>query len=179
MKYIKFIIAFFILFCTFSIKARTMFMGIPVDGTKTAFYTKLKAKGFTYSKKVDGYVGKFNGKSVIVNAIDNRGKVCAVSVIDRYSSSDAEIIAAYNKLVYSFRNSDKYTTEYVTETEYDDSDTSTNLFLSSKIYESSFFQGGDPTKNVWFKIVQLSIIDYRIAIKYVNVNNMPSDDEDL
>ena len=81
--------------------------------------------------------------------------------------------------VSEYATSSVVPSEYVTETEYDDRDTSTNLFLSSKIYESSFFQGGDPTKNVWFKIVQLSIIDYRIAIKYVNVNNMPSDDEDL
>ena len=37
----------------------TKFMGIPIDGTKTAMIQKLKAKGFTYNAKMDRLEGEF------------------------------------------------------------------------------------------------------------------------
>lgn len=42
----------------------TKFLGIPVDGTKTAMIQKLKQKGFTYNSYLDCLQGEFNGRDV-------------------------------------------------------------------------------------------------------------------
>lgn len=44
----------------------TTFLGIPVDGTKTAFIQKLKAKGFITDNIYD-LKGQFNGNDVYID----------------------------------------------------------------------------------------------------------------
>ena len=63
--------------CAYSQKDVTQFLGIPIDGSKSAMIQKLKAKGFranSYNKDV--LEGKFNGMDVNLHIATNNDKVC-------------------------------------------------------------------------------------------------------
>ena len=51
----------------------TTFLGIPVDGTKTAFIQKLKAKGFVSCPNYD-LKGRFNGRHDYIDGQTNNNK---------------------------------------------------------------------------------------------------------
>ena len=58
--------------CAYSQKDVTQFLGIPIDGSKSAMIQKLKAKGFranSYNKDV--LEGKFNGMDVNLHIATN------------------------------------------------------------------------------------------------------------
>lgn len=60
----------------------TKFLGIPVDGSKTAMIQKLKAKGFQVVPGSDGMKGEFNGEEVALNIKTNKNKVCRIGVAE-------------------------------------------------------------------------------------------------
>ena len=60
----------------------TKFLGIPVDGTKSAMIQKLKAKGFTYHQKDDLLEGEFNGEKVNIAIVTQGNKVWRIAVAD-------------------------------------------------------------------------------------------------
>ena len=169
---------FLLLNTTFSF-GQTLFLGVPVDGTKAQFYAKLKTKGFVYSSTYKGYIGKFNGRSVIVNAVTNQeSKIWRVMVQSQKWMSDNDVEQYYNSLISDFLRSTKYEKEYVT---YTDDELSTNLWLSKKTYESSFWQNGDSDKNVWFTITSQgeNSFHYDVLLYYDNVLNKPDYSPDL
>ena len=68
----------FTLFFSLSLSAQneaTKFLGIPVDGTKSAMIQKLQAKGFRYNSTLDRLNGEFNGTDVSLSILTNNKKV--------------------------------------------------------------------------------------------------------
>ena len=86
----------------------TKFMGIPIDGTKTAMIQKLKAKGFTYNAKMDRLEGEFNGWNSYIKVVTNRNKVFRIYVRDANYMSEREIKRRFLKLVKQFMDNGKY-----------------------------------------------------------------------
>ena len=102
----------------------TKFLGIPVDGTKTAMIQKLKAKGFTpsiWDKNI--LEGEFNGFD------------------DKNTLDETGIKIRFNKLCRQFENNKKY--EPMTDKEQtipDDEDLSYEMTVNNKRYEAVFYQ---------------------------------------
>ena len=72
----------------FAQKNVTQFMGIPVDGTKSAMIQKLKAKGFSYNASTDQLSGQFNGRDVTLAIGTNKNKVSRIAVTDKVGSTE-------------------------------------------------------------------------------------------
>lgn len=89
-------------------KEITKFMGIPVDGTKTAMIQKLKAKGFKYNAKLDRLEGEFNGRDSYISVVTNRNKVYRIVVHDANYTNEANIKIRFNNLVRQFMGNGKY-----------------------------------------------------------------------
>ena len=60
-----------------------MFLGIPVDGTKSAMIQKLKAKGYTYNATLDILEGEFNGQPVFISVVTENNKVYRICLLDK------------------------------------------------------------------------------------------------
>ena len=86
----------------------TTFLGIPVDGSKSEFIQKLKAKGFTMDYKLDMLTGKFNGRESYISISENNGKVWRVAVIDKTPKNETQIKIDFNHLTALFRQNGKY-----------------------------------------------------------------------
>ena len=120
----------------------THFLGIPVDGTKTAMIQKLKAKGFTYNLHTDNLQGEFNGSNVTISILTNNNKVYRIAVEQPLGTSERNAIIKFNKLCNQFKNNDKYivqdpTREYLID---GDVDISYQITVKDKRYEAGFFQ---------------------------------------
>lgn len=161
----------------------TKFLGIPVDGTKSAMIQKLKAKGFTYNQKEDVLEGEFNGEEVIIAIQTNNNKVWRIVVVDRTRRDEAQIRIRFNNLLSQFENNPKYRSLYNEMIE-DDENISYGITVEKKRYEAAFFQkqaDGSINTNgiVWFTINYISSYnEYNIALYYVNNNNR-ANGEDL
>ena len=86
----------------------TKFLGIPVDGTKSAMIQKLKAKGFTYYQKEDFLEGEFNGEKVFIGVQTNNNKVWRITVVDQSHRDETQIRLRFNDLLSQFENNPKY-----------------------------------------------------------------------
>lgn len=132
----------------------TKFLGIPVDGTKSAMIAKLQRKGFTYNRIYDCLKGEFNGKSVELHVVANRNKVWRIAVFGS-SQSETDVKISYNQLVNSFLSKDNYLcidTGYIDEDEY---------ISSNKRIQSSFCQLPDGfNKKIFY--------DNQVTLKYLH-----------
>lgn len=158
----------------------TKFLGIPVDGYKSEMIRKLKAKGFTDSKLLDGGLeGEFNGTEVVVDIVTNNNKVRRICLIDKNDMSESQIRLRFNNLCDQFENNPKYTPPYLYSNERisENEDISYEISVNDKQYEAAFFQNGDPNKCVWFKIREV-YGEFRIAMFYDNKLN-EANGEDL
>lgn len=136
-------LAMMIAFVTMAQKNVTQFLGIPVDGTKTAMIQKLKAKGYTYNSKLDCMEGEFNGREVTIHIVTNNNKVWRIMVSDVYSTrNEADIRIRFNKLCGQFAKNGKYVPAGITNGyEISESeDISTQMALYNKRYEAAYFQ---------------------------------------
>ena len=70
-KLITLAVALMISSICFAQKDVTKFLGIPVDGTKSAMIQKLKDKGYTYNSRKDCLEGEFNGRNVEIYVVTN------------------------------------------------------------------------------------------------------------
>lgn len=153
-------------------KQVTTFLGIPVDGTKAAMMTKLKAKGF---KQIDSetLTGTFNGEDARVGVVTYKGKVCRISVFFTTKRDEQQIKAGYNKLINQFSNNARYESR-VAELLAEDEDISYQMITKNKSYEAGFCQLPEDenmiNRVVWFKILG-NIPDYYIALFYDNKLN--------
>lgn len=120
----------------------TKFLGIPVDGTKSAMIQKLKAKGFTYNSVTDMLEGEFNGSQVQIAVATNRNKVYRIYVADKYARDEGDIKIRFNKLCSQFENNDKYLGDK-DQTLSDDEDINYEITVNNKRYEAIFFQKPD------------------------------------
>ena len=120
----------------------TKFLGIPVDGTKSAMIQKLKAKGFTYNSVTDMLEGEFNGSEVRISVVTNRNKVYRIYVADKYACDEGDIKIRFNNLCRQFENNDKYLGDN-DQTLSDDEDISYEITVNNKRYEAIFFQKTD------------------------------------
>lgn len=142
--------AMFVMSFAMAQKNVTQFLGIPVDGTKTAMMQKLKAKGYTYNAKLDCLEGEFNGREVSIHVVTNNNKVWRIMVTDAYPTrNEADIRIRFNTLCKQFAKNGKYmpadiTGEYeISESE----DISTQMALYNKRYEAAYYQVTEADKD--------------------------------
>lgn len=136
-------IALMLSVATFAQKNVTQFLGIPIDGTKSAMIQKLKAKGYTYNAKRDCLEGEFNGRDVTLHIGTNNNKVWRIMVSDAYPTrNEADIRIRFNTLCRQFSKNGKYMPANITG-DYEigeNEDISIQMSLYNKRYEAAYFQ---------------------------------------
>lgn len=161
-------------------KQITKFMGIPVDGSKTAMIKKLKNKGFVYNAEEDGLEGEFNGEEVIVYPVMNNNKVYRIAVIDINKRDETQIRIRFNTLFNQFINNKKYVQISGRELTEEDN-IFDDLSIKNKQIAAGFAQLPEDNdlvkRKVWFTINYLNG-SYLICIFYDNVFN-EANGEDL
>lgn len=170
----------------------TKFLGIPVDGTKSAMIQKLKEKGFTYNSALDYLEGEFNGQNVYILVVTNNNKVYRIMVQDATASNEGDIKIRFNNLCYQFEKNKKYISASSSDqTLSENEDISYEILVHNKRYEASYRQIAERTegesaenamertfmKSVWF-MIHKNYGEYRIIMYYDNKYNQ-SDGEDL
>lgn len=124
----------------------TTFMGIPVDGTKNEMIKQLQLKGFTIVSRGEGCLeGEFNGKDSYIYILTNRKKVYRICVVDKYASSEQQIILRFNRIIKQFSENDNYIIPFgcsIDEMLIADSERSLwyNMKYENKTYQASFSQ---------------------------------------
>ena len=127
----------------------TKFMGIPVDGTKTAMIQKLKAKGFTYNAKLDRLEGEFNGRKSYISVVTNRNNVYRIMVQDANYSNETDIRIRFNTLVQQFLGNEKYMPadlmgDFIID---ENTNVSYDISVRNKRFEASFYQISEADKD--------------------------------
>lgn len=128
---------------TISLQAQDMvtrFMGIPVDGKKSAMISKLKKKGFKYDRYDDCLTGRFNGRDVKLYVVENNKKVYRICVIDEYTSNQTNIIIRYNNLIDQFENNDNYRSSIDNVKIGYEEDLHNEMIYQNKRYQAVFYQ---------------------------------------
>ena len=127
----------------------TKFLGIPVDGTKTAMIQKLKAKGFQYNSSGDYLTGEFNGRDVRISVVTNNNKVYRIMVVDDNNSDETSIKIRFNTLCRQFENNKKYIPlgDYTLSEE---EDISYEMTVNNKRYEAVYYQQPEITDSIAF-----------------------------
>lgn len=120
----------------------TKFLGIPVDGTKSAMIQKLKDKGFTYDYRRDILEGEFNGREVELSVVTNNNKVYRIMVMDAIGSDEAQIKIKFNNLCRQFENNKRYTAIASVEDFIipDNEKISYEITIHKKSYQAAFVQ---------------------------------------
>ena len=139
-KIIAGVIVVLVAICAYAQQDVTQFLGIPVDGSKSAMIQKLKAKGFhanSYNKDV--LEGKFNGMDVNIHIATNGDKVCRIMVCDANNVDERSIQIRFNRLIQQFERNPKYMS-LGNELIPDDEDISYNISVKNKRYEAIFYQ---------------------------------------
>lgn len=135
-----FILALVTICAAYAQKDVTQFLGIPIDGSKSAMIQKLKAKGFkANSYREDVLEGEFNGMDVNVHIGTNGDKVCRIMVCDANPVDERSIKIRFNNLCRQFKKSPKYMSmdDYIIP---DDEDISYAITVNNKRYEAIFYQ---------------------------------------
>lgn len=97
----------------------TQFLGIPVDGSKSAMMQKLKTKGFTSSPADrDILVGKFNGVDVNIYIVTNGDKVYRIAIFDANPINEVDIKIRFNNLCQQFQDNTKYLPASLSSSDY-------------------------------------------------------------
>ena len=131
----------FFTFCSYSQSDVTTFLGIPVDGLKSAMKKKIIDKGFTLNTTTDTefFEGEFNGTNVNLCIVTNNNKVYRIMLVDTNLIDEASIIIRFNRLVDQFKKNKRYIT-FDDYTLPDDEDISYEMTVNNKIYEAVFYQ---------------------------------------
>ncbi|MBO7446474.1 MAG: hypothetical protein J6T86_08720 [Bacteroidales bacterium] len=172
----------------------TQFLGIPVDGTKSAMIQKLKAKGFTYNATLDMLEGEFNGQPVRVTVVTDNNKVYRICLIDENNCSESQIKIRFNTLCRQFENNKKYLPMKDNQEISESEDISYEMLVHKKEYQAGFYQIGpegttsfldkslEELEQISKKVVWFTIGDhygqYYIIMYYDNYNNQ-ANGEDL
>ena len=158
----------------------TKFLGIPVEGTKSAMIQKLKTKGFVYNQKLDYVEGEFNGIRVHIDINLQGGKVWRLAVVEKDSHDESQIKTRYEKLCEQFERNPKYLPLSV-DTLPESKDLSYELVVHKKKYQAIYIQLPMEEdffyRRVWFTILR-DYLEYSIVIYYENGLN-EANGEDL
>lgn len=158
----------------------TKFLGIPVEGTKSAMIQKLKTKGFVYNQKLDYLEGEFNGMRVHIYIHVQGGKVWRLAVVEKDSHDESQIKTRYEKLCEQFERNPKYLPLSV-DTLPESKDLSYELVVHKKKYQAIYIQLPMEEdffyRRVWFTILR-DYLEYSIVIYYENGLN-EANGEDL
>ena len=158
----------------------TKFLGIPVEGTKSAMIQKLKTKGFVYNQKLDYLEGEFNGMRVHIYIHVQGGKVWRLAVVEKNSHHESQIKTRYEKLCEQFERNPKYLPLSV-DTLPESKDLSYELVVHKKKYQAIYIQLPMEEdffyRRVWFTILR-DYLEYSIVIYYENGLN-EANGEDL
>lgn len=126
--------------CAYSQKDVTQFLGIPIDGSKSAMIQKLKSKGFRVSSvNQDALEGRFNGTDVNLFIVTNNDKVSRIVVCDANPVDERSIQIRFNNLCYQFEKNPRYIA-IKSELIPDDEDISYEILVNKKRYEANFCQ---------------------------------------
>lgn len=162
----------------------TKFLGIPVEGTKSAMIQKLKTKGFVYNQRLDCLEGEFNGAEVRIFVQTQNGKVWRLCVGEKHSFDESQIKTRYEKLCEQFERNPKYLPLSV-DTLPESKDLSYELVVHKKKYQAAYMQlpiDEDSLKRVvWVTFLRRTERysgEYSIAIYYENGFNK-ANGEDL
>ncbi|MBO5838053.1 MAG: hypothetical protein J6R06_00030 [Bacteroidales bacterium] len=164
----------------FAQRDATMFLGIPIEGTKSDMIEKLEAFGFSYNSN-NGYMeGWFNDEKVWLNLKSQNRKVVEIAVIDKKTRTRNNIINRFNKLVEQFDANKNYSNLFTP-------DQKINVSFGHMVTDpagrsATFFQKDkyglpDQEKRVWVEIKKkdglyiISEPEYYIVIHYENLNN--------
>ena len=139
-KIVSMIVLFMASVILFAQQDVTQFLGIPVDGTKSAMIQKLKAKGFQYNSTFDQLEGEFNGSQVYLSIVTDNNKVWRIVVRDVVPMSESQIKIRYNKLCNQFLNNKKYMPASLEYKLSDDEDISYEISVHDKQYQAPFYQ---------------------------------------
>ena len=195
-----FVLSFFLAFSAplFAQVEVTKFLGIPVDGKKEDFISRLTEKGFSIVSDTDGILeGEFNGKNVYVAVQTNNRKVWRIGVIDKNGCDETQIKINFNNLCLQFEENSKYIGSR-NQTISEDEDIDYEMSVHNKRYEAVFYQksqekneeeNGDTAEEilkgtmnrlVWFMIAEspLRYGKYIIEMFYENGYNK-ANGEDL
>ena len=120
----------------------TQFMGIPIDGTKSAMIQKLKAKGFTYNATYDELSGEFNGSEVKISVVTNNNKVYRIFVTYAIGVSESDIKVNFNRLCRQFQKNGKYLARNLIGMYEigEEEDISYEMAVNNKRYQASYYQ---------------------------------------
>ena len=118
----------------------TCFMGIPVDGTKSAMIQKLKAKGFKYDSTLDLLTGRFNGYEVMVGVVTHNDKVWRIMLQDKNGTDEGNIKIRFNNLVWQFGRNEKYLAYDKNAILGEDERIGYEMLVNHKRYEAIFLQ---------------------------------------
>lgn len=162
----------------------TKFLGIPVEGTKSAMIQNLKTKGFVYNQKLDYLEGEFNGMRVHIYIHVQGGKVWRLAVVEKDSHDESQIKTRYEKLCEQFERNPKYLPLSV-DTLPESKDLSYELVVHKKKYQAVYIQlpiDEDSLKRVvWVTFLRRTERysgEYSIVIYYENGFN-EANGEDL
>lgn len=101
-------------------KAVATFLGIPIDGKKKEFRKKLERLGFEYHKpqrhavnRRDYLTGVYNGKTVYVHIITEKGRVWRVVAIEQDCYSAEMVKDRFNTVCQSIEEDTKYAPAWI------------------------------------------------------------------
>lgn len=147
----------------------TKFLGIPVDGSKTAMIQKLQRKGFKYNRSNDYLTGEFNGRAVDVFIATNNNKVWRIMLSDKIASSETDIRIRFNTLCSQFKNNKKYIPANLGFEDYqipEDENISYKMTVDHKRYQAGYWQtNGEKMDSLFFQKETEEII----SSKYTNI----------
>lgn len=140
-KLLSLAILFVISIALYAQKDVTLFLGIPIDGSKPEMIQKLKAKGYRYNNIIDCLEGEFNGREVRLHIVTNNNKVWRIMVEDAIASNETDIKIRFNTLCRQFLNKNGYMqasfSDYFLP---EDEDISYEMTVRNKRYEAAYYQ---------------------------------------
>lgn len=167
------IIATLIAAVSFAQNDVTQFLGIPVDGTKSAMIQKLKAKGFTYNATLDMLEGEFNGHPVEISIVTENNKVYRICLFDKNGTTESQIKIRFNMLCHQFESNGKYLPMNDNQEISDTEDIQYEMIVNKKEYFAGYYQVGPEGVSSYYnkslvEIEQLSnkVVWFTIAEKY-------------
>jgi len=167
------IIATLIAAVSFAQNDVTQFLGIPVDGAKSAMIQKLKAKGFTYNATLDMLEGEFNGHPVEISIVTENNKVYRICLFDKNGTTESQIKIRFNMLCHQFESNGKYLPMNNNQEISDTENIQYEMIVNKKEYFAGYYQVGPEGVSSYYnkslvEIEQLSnkVVWFTIAEKY-------------
>ncbi len=138
----------------------TRFLGIPVDGTKSAMIQKLIEKGTDILK------GEFNGREVDIQVVTHNAKVWRICVWFCRPETKKSLNSNYNDLCRQFNKNEKYIRAYLHDyvlSEEEDVDNNYTL----KNYQAVYYQQpqNDSLRQDFLDMKEMSLNYERLNLK--------------